>query len=93
MINDYVMIADSVSIHDNDHVLDVNADEPRINQGFTTGPVVIHRNAWLGSKSCILRGGSIGECSIVTAGAVVKCNVPGKWIYAGEPALAINEIK
>ena len=76
MISDYVMIENSVFIHD--HVLDVKTDEHRINQGFATGPEVIHRNAWLGPKSCIFRGGIIGECSMIAAGAIVKRNVPGK---------------
>lgn len=92
IIEDYVMMADSVSIHDNDHVLAVTENYPRIKQGFSTKPIVIHKNSWLCSKSVILKGSIIGSCSVVAAGSIVKCNIPSNWLYAGIPATAIKKI-
>ncbi|MDD4964181.1 MAG: acyltransferase [Gallionella sp.] len=89
-IEDYVMIADCVSINDNDHVLDIPEDQPRIDQGFTTAPVRIGRNAWIASKCTVLKGVSIGSCAVIAAGAVVNKNVESRWIAGGVPAKPIR---
>ena len=54
-------------------------------------PVVIGDNAWIGTGALILRA-SVGENSIVAAGAVVTKPVPPNTLVAGNPARVIRSI-
>ena len=55
-------------------------------------PVIIGENVWIGSSATILPGVTIGDNSIVAAGAVVTKNVPEDTIVAGVPAKVIKKI-
>lgn len=50
-------------------------------------PVIIKNNCWIGAKSTILPGVTIGECSVVAAGSVVTKDVPAYSLVAGIPAV------
>lgn len=50
------------------------------------GPVVVGKNSWVGSNAIIYPGVTIGEGSIVAAGAIVTENVPPYVLVAGRPA-------
>ena len=63
---------------------------PIVQQGETRLPVTIENNVWLGARSVILGGVTIGEGSIVAAGAVVNKDVPSFSIVAGVPAKIIK---
>lgn len=54
-------------------------------------PVVIKDNAWIGEKSRICKGVTIGENSIVAANSVVTKDVPDNSIAAGNPAKIVRE--
>lgn len=56
-------------------------------------PINIKRGAWIGTGAIILQGVTIGEFSIVAAGAVVTKNVPPYTLVGGVPARIIKEIK
>jgi acetyltransferase-like isoleucine patch superfamily enzyme len=56
------------------------------------GPVVIKRGAWIGARSIILKGVTIGEGAVVGMGSVVTCDVPPRCVVAGNPARIIREI-
>jgi acetyltransferase-like isoleucine patch superfamily enzyme len=53
-------------------------------------PVVIENDVWIGARSIILKGVTIGEGSIVGAGSVVTKSVPPYSIAAGNPAKVIK---
>lgn len=55
-------------------------------------PVNIGNKVWIGSNSIILKGVTIGEGSIIGAGAVVTKDVPAWTIVGGNPARVIREI-
>lgn len=55
-------------------------------------PVVISNNVWLGSRVMVLKGVTIGENSIIAAGAVVAKSIPPNVIAAGVPAKVIRTI-
>ena len=48
--------------------------------------VVINKGAWIGAGATILSGVTIGECALVSAGAVVIKDVPPFTLVAGNPA-------
>jgi acetyltransferase-like isoleucine patch superfamily enzyme len=58
-----------------------------------TRPVIISDNVWIGMNATILKGVTIGENSVVAAGAVVTKSVPANVIVAGNPAVVIKELK
>ena len=55
-------------------------------------PVTICDGAWLGARSIILPGVTVGEGAVVGAGAVVTINVPAHSVVAGVPAVCIREV-
>ncbi len=54
--------------------------------------VNIGDNVWIGDSSIICKGVSIGENSIIGAGAVVTGDIPPNCIAAGNPAVVIREL-
>lgn len=54
--------------------------------------VTIEHDAFIGAGCIILKGVTIGACSIVGAGSVVTKNVPANQIWAGNPAKFIRNI-
>ena len=55
-----------------------------------TAPVRLHRNVWVGAAAIILKGVTIGENSVVGAGAVVSQDVPSNVVVAGNPARVVK---
>ena len=54
-------------------------------------PVIISNNVWIGMNATILKGVTIGENSVVAAGAVVTKSVPANVVVGGNPAIIIKE--
>jgi maltose O-acetyltransferase len=54
--------------------------------------VTIGAGTWIGARSTILGGVTLGEGSIVAAGAVVSRSVPPNTIVGGVPASVIREL-
>jgi acetyltransferase-like isoleucine patch superfamily enzyme len=57
-----------------------------------TAPVVLQDNVWVGMGAVILKGVTIGENSIVAAGAIVTADVPPNVVVAGNPARIVKEL-
>jgi len=55
-----------------------------------TRPVKIGNNVWIGMHAIILKGVTIGENSVVAAGAVVTKSVPANAVVAGNPAVVVK---
>jgi acetyltransferase-like isoleucine patch superfamily enzyme len=55
-------------------------------------PVSIGKNVWIGAHATILPGVSIGDDSVIAAGAVVAKDVPINSIAGGVPSRIIREI-
>jgi acetyltransferase-like isoleucine patch superfamily enzyme len=56
-----------------------------------TVPVIISNNVWIGMNATILKGVTIGENSVVAAGAVVTKSVPANTVVAGNPAVVVKQ--
>ena len=56
-------------------------------------PVTVGDNVWLGTNCFILPGTTIGEGSIVAAGAVVRGEVPPYTVVAGNPARVVAMLR
>ncbi len=55
-------------------------------------PIAIGKNVWVGAHATILAGVTVGENSVVAAGAVVTRDVPANVIVAGVPAKVIKKL-
>lgn len=58
-----------------------------------TAPVKIGDNVWIGMNAVILKGVTIGENSVVAAGAVVTKSIPANTIVAGNPAVTVKKFE
>ena len=64
-------------------------DRPMRAQGYTTAPIIIGDDVWLGAKSVVLKGVSIGHGAVVGAGSVVTRSLPSGAIAVGAPARVV----
>lgn len=86
-IEDGVLIAPKVSLLSEGHPV-----SPKERHSLVPKPVHIKKNAWIGAGVTILPGVTIGENSIVAAGAVVSMDVSDNTVVAGVPAKVIKTI-
>jgi len=86
-IEDNVLIGPKVNLITENHPLN-----PGDRKALICKPIVVKRNAWIGAAATILPGVTIGENSVVAAGAVVTTDVPPNTIVAGVPAKFIRNI-
>lgn len=73
----------------------VHANASRVREAVNvrTGGVKIKDDVWIGAGVIILSGVTIGECSVIGAGAVVTKDVEPYTVVAGVPAKKIKDIK
>lgn len=55
--------------------------------------ITVENDVWIGAGATVLAGVTIGECSIVGAGAVVTKDVPPYTVVGGVPAEKIKNIE
>lgn len=90
VIGENCLIAEMVSIRDNDHVFSDPLVPYKI-QGHSCEPVVLGDNVWLGTRVVVTKGVSIGSGAVVGAGSVVTSDIPAGAIFAGVPARLIRQ--
>lgn len=88
-IGEDCLIAELVSIRDHNHRFD-RLDVPVRDQGYTSAPVYIGRNVWLGAKVTVVSGVRIGDNVIVGANAVVTKDIPANAVAVGVPARVVR---
>jgi acetyltransferase-like isoleucine patch superfamily enzyme len=86
-IEDNVLIGPKVNLITENHPLN-----PSDRKSLICKPILIRRYAWIGAAATILPGVTIGENSVVAAGAVVNADVPPNTIVGGVPAKFIKSI-
>jgi len=91
-IGDNVVIGGGCRIWDtNFHSLDAQMRTSGNDQDIRTAPVKIGDNVFIGGGVIILKGVTIGENSIISAGSVVNKDIPANTIAAGNPCVAIKD--
>jgi acetyltransferase-like isoleucine patch superfamily enzyme len=84
-IENDVLIGPKVSLLSEGHPV-----HPNERQSLVPGRIHIKANAWIGAGATILPGVTIGENSVVAAGAVVSKDVPANTVVGGIPARHIK---
>lgn len=87
-IADLVMIGPNVNIITSGHPLDPATRRACIE----AKPIVIEKNVWIATAATILGGVTVGENSVVAAGAVVTKDVSPNSFVAGVPAKVIRSL-
>lgn len=89
-----IYIEDGVLIGHNAVLATINhMEDSEKRAGMIFQPIHIEKNVWLGANVTVLPGVTIGEGSIIAAGAVVTKDVSANMIAAGVPAKVIRKIK
>lgn len=88
-IGDNTIIGPNVNIHTENHIFD-DKDIPIRLQGAKRKGVKIGQDCWIGTKSIILDGITIGKGCIIAAGSVVNKDIPDYAIVGGVPAKVIK---
>lgn len=81
------MVANGVYITDSDW----HGIYDRVSTGRSK-PVRLEQNVWLGDSAIICKGVTIGENSVIGAGAVVTSNIPANCVAAGNPAKVLKHL-
>ncbi len=87
ILEDNVLIGPKVNLITTTHPINPAERRATISQ-----PILIKKGAWIGVGATILPGVTVGENSIVAAGAVVSKDVPDNSIVGGIPAKLIKSI-
>ena len=105
MIGDRVLIAHNCNIFDsnchpidksdrlNDYLNLLRYGYNNLNGEVAINAVHICDDVWIGANSCVMKGVTIGEGSIVAAGSVVTKDVPSNVVVAGNPARIIKKLQ
>jgi len=91
-IGDHCMIGGGVLICGVNHGYSL-VGIPMRQQPFEAAPIVIGKDVWIGMGAIILPGVTIGNGSIIAAGAVVTSNVPQGVVVSGIPARLAKQRK
>ena len=84
-IGDGTFIGPNVNLITTGHGLDPSDRRTTISR-----PIVLGRNVWIGAAAIVLPGVTIGDNSVIGAGAVVTRDVPAFAVAAGNPARVIR---
>lgn len=66
--------------------------EPRREKWEAARPITIGDNVWLGGGVIVCPGITVGESSVIGAGAVVTRDIPANVVAVGNPARVIREL-
>lgn len=91
-IGDGCIFGENVKIYDHNHRFS-SGQMPIKEQGFTTAPVVIGEQCWIGSNVVILKGVHIGGHCVIGAGAVIDRDIPAGMLVRAQRTLTMENIR
>jgi len=89
-IGSHCLIAERVTIRDQDHRIHGDPAIPIRSAGMESAPIKIGNDVWIGAGAVVLKGTTIGDGAVVAANAVVNRNVAENEIVGGVPARHIG---
>lgn len=93
IIGSHVKIGGDVRMLDTDfHSLSYIERQKTKEASVKTAPIIVEDDVFIGTKSIILKGVTIGKSSIVGAGSVVTKSIPAGEVWAGNPAGFIRKV-
>ena len=82
------MMGEGVRFYDHDHVYTAEKIEK---WQWTTAPIRVGRDCWIGSNVTILKGVTIGDDTVIGAGCLIRNDVPANSVVYQDRNLIIRE--
>lgn len=82
------MMGEGVRFYDHDHIYTAEKIEK---WQWTTAPVRVGRDCWIGSNVTILKGVTIGDNTIIGAGCLVSKDIPANSVVYNDGNLIVKE--
>lgn len=89
-IGENTLFGENVKLYDHNHSYSNNPKFKISHSEFTTAPITIGKNCWLGSNVTVLKGVSIGDNCIIGAGCTVFKNIPDNTTVVNQQDLIIK---
>ncbi|BET04528.1 DapH/DapD/GlmU-related protein [Streptococcus hohhotensis] len=87
-IGNGTMMGEGVRFYDHDHVYTAEKIEK---WQWTTAPIRVGRDCWIGSNVTILKGVTIGDDTVIGAGCLIRNDVPANSVVYQDRNLIIRE--
>ena len=91
VIGDNSLLASDILITSENHGIDPEKNASYSDNPLVAAPVKIGKGCWIGEKTVILPGVTLGDKCIVAAGAVVNKSFPSYTLIGGVPARIIKK--
>ena len=82
------MMGEGVRFYDHDHIYTADKIEK---WQWTTAPIRVGRDCWIGSNVTILKGVTIGDNAIIGAGCLIRNDVPANSVVYNDGNLVVKE--
>ena len=82
------MMGEGVRFYDHDHIYTAETIEK---WQWTTAPIKVGKDCWIGSNVTILKGVTIGDNTIIGAGCLVRKDIPANSVVYNDGNLVIKE--
>ena len=82
------MMGEGVRFYDHDHIYTAETIEK---WQWTTAPIRVGRDCWIGSNVTILKGVTIGDNTIIGAGCLIRNDIPVNSVVYNDGHLVIKE--
>ena len=82
------MMGEGVRFYDHDHVYTAEKIEK---WQWTTAPIRVERDCWIGSNVTILKGVTIGDNTIIGAGCLIRNDIPANSVVYNDGNLVVKE--
>ena len=84
------MVSDAIIMDTDAHSIEIDRWNPK---AITkTKSIYISENAWIGSKSAVLKGVVIGKNSVIGLGTIVRQAVPENVVVIGNPQQIVKHL-
>ncbi|WP_419869071.1 acyltransferase [Chryseobacterium sp. CT-SW4] len=75
-IGENTLFGENVKLYDHNHAYQTSPEFKLFHSEFTTAPIKIGKNCWLGTNVTVLKGVTIGDNCIIGAGCTIYKDVP-----------------
>ena len=90
-IGDNTLFGENVKLYDHNHAYQTHPDFKLSHSEFTTAPIKIGNNCWLGSNVTVLKGVNIGDNCIIGAGCTIHKDIPPNTTVINHQELIFKE--
>ena len=82
------MMGEGVRFYDHDHIYTAEKIEK---WQWTSAPIIVGRDCWIGSNVTILKGVTIGDNTIIGAGCLIRNDIPANSVVYNDGNLVVKE--